>query len=433
MSHEMEQAKKEEVKPLDPAIVNEAREAFSIATTLLLSPRGTGKGGDKAFYANFLMRMNIQFVNQVGGYPVKTAGVNITEDGINFYVNPEFFLSLGTYAGCEEQQELIIHEVEHIVYLHPIRGKELIEKSVNKGQDHQLFNMTTDAAINLNLPSLTANLGVTFDRLNEQMKKYKTKIRLSEKDVAETNFWKIKQFQEEQGDKLPKSFGQAEGGETDDHGIWGEGNGVSEEMAKAMVKEATNKAAESTGAGNLPFHIAKQIAELNKSVVNWKRELQQFAIRSIKFSRENTRNKPSRRFGIYNPGKRKQIIVKLALIGDESGSMGDEQVGQLFSEVEKLAAMGIEVVYIPMDSEVGEVIPFKKGMKLSRTRFGGTVYQPGIEKAKELKVDGCVIFGDFDCADTPKKPNFPVLWVGINTTSKAPGNFGRTIYIEAKN
>lgn len=427
MSHEMEKAQKSEIQPLDPVKVNLAKEAFSIATTLLLSPRGTGRGGDKAFYANFLMRMNVEFVNQVDGYPIKTAAVNIT-DQINFYVNPEFFLSLG-YDGCEEQQELIVHEIEHIVYLHPLRGKELLEKSANQQNDHHLFNLTCDAAINLNLPNLTANHGVTFDRLNEEIKKYKTRIRLSEKDVAETNFWKLRQFQEEQGENLPKNAGQGAGGESDDHGMWGQGDAASEEVAKAMIKDATNKAVEATGAGNLPSHIAKQVQELNKSVVNWKKELNQFAVRSLKYESEGTRNKVNRRFGYYNPGKRKKSKVKLAVCVDSSGSVGDDAFTQFFAEIEKIVSMGVEVTVIDADCSVAAVYDYKKGKGAKRYGSGGTAYQPAISKAKELKVDGIIYFGDMDSADKPKNPNVPFLWCIVGKQSP-PATWGKKVYIE---
>ena len=419
---------KEMQKPITAEDLNSAREALSISASLLLYPYteqgACGRPGDKAFYANFLMRMNVQFGNRI-----PTAGVSIT-DRINFYINPHFFNSLGV-PGCTEQQELIIHEIEHIVYLHPLRSKQLIENSSSRNNDHRLYNIAADANINIPLTTLTEKLGVTIERINKQLKEMGSKEQLSEKDASDVHFWKLKEFQEEFADQLPKGMGEGEDGECDDHSTWEESE-ANEELAKATVREATNKAAESTGAGNLPNHILKQMNELNKSLVNWKKELQQFVIRSLKFEKEGTRNKRNRRYGILNPGKRKKVIVKLALIGDESGSMGDNQVEQLFSEVSKLADMGIEVLYIPMDSEVGEVIPFKKGMKLSRTRAGGTVYNGGLVKAKELKVDGCVVFGDFDCADTPIKPPFPVLWVGINTKSKAPANFGKTIYIDTE-
>lgn len=414
-------------KPVTQADINAAREALSIATSLLLSPYSEqgncGKSGDKAFYANFLMRMNVEIGNKI-----PTAGVSIT-DRINFYINPHFFLGLGV-AGCMEQQELIIHEVEHIVYLHPLRSKELTANGKSQN-DHRLYNIAADANINIPLTTLTEKLGVTIERLNAQLKEYGSDEVLSDKDASDVHFWKLKTFQEEMGDKLPKGMGEGEDGECDDHSTWEESE-ANEELAKAVVKEASNKAAEATGAGNMPSHIQKQLNELNRSLVDWKRQLQQFAVRTVKFARERTRSKRNRRTGILFAGSRKEPKVKLALIGDESGSMSDEQVVQFFSEIDKIASMGVEILYIPMDSEAGEVITYKKGMKLSRTRCGGTYYGPGLEKAAGLGVDGAIIFGDFDCADQPKKPKYPVLWCGINTKSPAPASFGKVIYVETK-
>lgn len=410
-------------KPITPEIAEKAREMMSIATSLLLSPANSnGRSGDKAFYANALMQCRIE---QSGKLP--TAGVSVT-DKVNFYYNPHFILSLTT----NKVIELIRHEMEHVLNLHMLRGKELKDHSgMGEGQTHKLYNIATDSLINIPLTDLTENLGVTIARLNEQLKGYGSKVTITEQDSSEIVFWKLRQFQEEQGDKLPQGFGEGEGGEIDDHSIWDE-SVENEEMAKAVVKDAMNKAAEATGIGNCPSEVVKALEAMNKSLVNWKQQLQQFFVRTLKYSRERTRTKRNRRTGLANPGSRKEPKVKLALIGDESGSMSDEQVGQLFAEVAKIADMGIEVLYIPMDSDVGEVVKFKKGMKLNRTRAGGTCYQPPLDKAAQLGVDAVCFFGDFDSSDTPKKPNFPVLWIGINTKSPAPGNFGKTIYIETK-
>jgi predicted metal-dependent peptidase len=413
-------------KPVTTADINAARDALSITTSLLLSPYieghgAMGKAGDKTFYANFLMRMNVEFGNRI-----PTAGVSIT-DKINFYINPHFFLSLGV-PGCEEMQELVIHEVEHIVYLHPLRSKKLLEGSDNKGNDHKLYNIAADANINIPLKALTQNLGVTIERLNEQLKEHGSTNLLCAQDASDVHYWKLKEFQEEMGDKLPQGFGEGEGGECDDHSTWDESNG-SEEIGKAIVREATNKAAQATGVGNCPSHIVSQMGELNKSVVNWKRELQQFAVRTMKFAQEQTRTRRNRRFGILQQGKRKQPKVKIVVIGDESGSMSDKAVNQIFSEIDKIHSLGVEIVYIAMDTEVSQVVEYKKGMKMTRTACGGTYYTSGINKAKELKPDAIILIGDGDSADQPTNPKIPFLWVIVGD-QKAPGDFGRTIHVD---
>jgi hypothetical protein len=65
----------EKALPITPAILNEAKAAMGLAVGCLLSPPGSyGRSGDKAFYANFLMRMNLIWTNKI-----PTAGVSVTD------------------------------------------------------------------------------------------------------------------------------------------------------------------------------------------------------------------------------------------------------------------------------------------------------------------------------------------------------------------
>lgn len=406
-------------KPLTREIIEEAREAAGIATSLLLSPVGSnGRSGDKAFYANALMQFRTEYTNKL-----PTAGVSVT-DKVNLYINPHFFLGLTV----NKRVELYIHEIEHVMNLHMLRGKELKDISgIGQKQTHKLYNIATDANINIPLTDLTETLGVTIERLNAKLKEYGSSQVLSEKEPSEVHFWKLRQFQEEMGDKLPKGFGEGEDGEIDDHSIWDESSDNAD-IVKAVIKDAMNKAAENTGIGNCPHNVIKALEVLNKSLVNWKRELQQFTVRTLKYNKERTRTKRNRRTGILNPGSRKQPKVRLALIGDESGSMNDKSVSQFFCEMDKIASYGIEILYIPMDSEAGEVVAYKKGMKMERTKSGGTIYSSGLKKAKELKVDGIIVAGDMDAADTPEDPKIPVLWA-IFGTQEPPAKFGRKITV----
>lgn len=402
----------EEKKPITNEILNEAKEALSIATMLLLCPDG-GRSGDKAYYANFLMRMNVEW-----GDKIPTAGVSIT-DRINFFINPHFLLSLNV----PERMELIIHEVEHIVNLHPFRSKQL----VSNANQHRLFNIAADANINQSLPVLTQNHGVTIDRINEQLKEMGSKHRLSYEDYAEMHYEKLKMVQ----DEMPEDMGQGDGGAIDDHSMWEESDG-NEELAKAVVQEAANKAAEQTGIGNLPSHISSILNELNKSVVNWKRQMQQFAVRTLKFEHERTRTRRNRRFGTIQQGKRKEPKVKLAVCVDSSGSVSEESFTQFFAEVAAISALGIEITIIDADCSVAAVYKYDKKKPAKRYGNGGTAYSPAIKKAKELKVDGIIYFGDMDAADKPVDPKLPFLWAIVGQQNP-PASFGKAIRVTEKN
>jgi predicted metal-dependent peptidase len=406
----------EEKQTLTEEILNEAKTAYGYATNCLLSPPGSyGHAGDKAYYAHFAMKMNVTW-----GTQIPTAGVSVT-DRVNLLINPFFWLKLNIV----EQMELLIHEIEHIVYLHPLRSKN-ISKNNN---DLKLFNIATDANINMNLKVLTTNLGVTIERVNEELAAKGLKHRLDPKDHAEVHFEKLKQIQEEmkqkgQG-KMPDGMGEE--GECDDHSTWGESI-ENEELAKAVIQEAANKAAEATGAGNVPNHIARQLADLNQASVNWAKQMAQFAVRTLKFNRERTRNRRNRRFGVIQQGSRKKPQVKLAVCCDSSGSVSDTSFQQFFAEIDAIAQMGIEITVIDADCGVAAIYEYDRKKPVQRHGNGGTAYAPAINKAKELRVDGIIYFGDMDASDVPTDPKLPFLWAVVGNQNP-PANFGKVVRV----
>jgi predicted metal-dependent peptidase len=272
--------KEEVLRKATPSEIAEARHALGIAISLLLSPPNAyGKSGDKAFYAHFLMNADKHIVTEIPNYgPLPTAAITV-RDKIELYINPIFFLGLT----INKRMELLIHELEHVMNLHFLQTKKLIDEEggekANLKNIMKMANVAQDALINVPLTDLTEKLGVTIERLNKQLEEYGSGIRIESGDNSQVVYWKIRQFQEEMGDKLPSDFGQGEDGECDDHGLWKDSEG-NEELAKGVVRDAANKAANATGIGNCPAHILKQLGELNKSLVNWKRQLQQVKVRT---------------------------------------------------------------------------------------------------------------------------------------------------------
>lgn len=404
-------------KPLCPEETKKAQDKLSIVTTLLLSPRG-GNTSPKQFYAHFLMRMNTVFTNKV-----PTAGVSIT-DKVNFYINPEFFNSLDT----EQQKELVEHEVEHIIYKHPIRGKDYIGAGYN-GNTHKLFNIATDAAINENKPALQKMEGiVTFDRINQQLKQMKSKDKVGPQDPSEVTYDILKRNQQQD----PNGQGAGDGmGTVDDHSTWGESTD-NREVAEGIIKDTANKAQQATGIGNMPSNMLSEIEAMNKATVNWKRELRQFFVNSLKFDFERTRTRRNRRTGLLNPGRRKKPNLHVAVCVDSSGSVGDDEFGQFFGEIGAIADMGVEITVIDADCAVSAVYKYEKKKPVKRHGRGGTAYQPAITKAKELGVDGIIYFGDMDAADTPENPGCPFLWAIVGGQNP-PANFGRSVRVTLEN
>jgi predicted metal-dependent peptidase len=402
------------------AELKKAMDSLSLVTTLLLTGMASGQQtpGTKSFYAHFLNKMRLQWTGRL-----PTAAVSIT-DKINFYINPIFFNGLDTLA----QMELVEHEIEHIVYLHPLRAKDYISTDKNASGRFKCANIAMDAYINENKPNLCADLGVTYKRLNKQLKEMGSPFQVSKDDPWEVNYEKLMQAAK---DNPNKGDGEGFGDPIDDHSEWGESSNVSKEVAESIVRDAANKAQAQTGAGKMPSHLLRQISELNKSTVNWKRELRKFFVNSLKFDFERTRNRRNRRYGLVQPGRRKKPNLHVAICVDSSGSVYDAAFAQFFAEIDTIADMGVELTIIDADSAVAAIYKYEKRKPVQRHGNGGTAYSPAIEAAKKLGVDGIIYMGDMDSSDTPTNPGVPFLWAIVGG-QEPPAAFGSKVRIEVE-
>jgi len=393
--------------------------------------RGNPKfGHGKRFYGYFLLSMRKHY-NKSG---IDTAAVSIT-DQINLYINTDFFKGLT----LKQRVEVLEHEAKHLIHNHHGRFKDL------DTNDTKLFNIACDAAINEPLTSLH-EFGITVEKLRELIPD------LEKNQTAEYYFHKLKQYRDENGGK----GGQGEkdlcgddenggkGGDLiDNHDVWGKSDdlkenksknakGKIEEINKQIIKKAMQDAVDQCdGRGNVPVDIIKALESLNQSTINWKQQLKQFFAKADKFSKEPTRKKLNRRYKHLNPGRRRKPQTHIAIGVDESGSVSDTLHKQFFSEIDAAAKLdGIRFTIINADCQVNKVFDYVAGMKIERTGMGGTEYMPAINKAKELKVDGMIYFGDGDIwGEKLVKPKFPFLWA-MEDGKNAPADWGRVCHVK---
>lgn len=381
---------------------------------------------NEPFYGHLISRMRISKSDSI-----PSAGVNIT-DKINLVYNEEWLEKLEIV----DITKVLKHECEHILREHILRSKQI---GINSDKDHKKFNIAADATINVAdlLPMVDKVGGVTVEKLNETMldiiKQANEKDKgnriftpMEKGQLAEYYYNRINQFVEENSDILPES---GLGETTDDHSSWEKSEG-SEELLKEITKEAVNSAVKNCGGiGNIPNDIASLVSNMNKSQVNWRSQLRQFYVNTLKSTRIPTRKKRNRRYGILQPGVKKKEELSLGLCVDTSGSVSDEELGLFWAEINAINSLGVKIIVIEADCEVKNCYEYDKNKTPSFVGRGGTAYNPAIEKALELKVDGIMYFGDFDTADTPKNPKKPFLWVGVRR-SPPPADFGRVIYLE---
>lgn len=378
------------------------------------------------FYGHLISKMRISKTDKI-----PTAGVSIT-DKINLFYNEEWIEKLDLL----DVVKVLKHECGHILQEHIIRAAQI---GVVNQELHKRFNLATDVTINVNdlVPTVEKIGGVTIASLNEMMKKMideanakdgakRSFTPMIDGQIAEYYYNRINQFAEENSDLLPQS---GMGETMDDHSTWEESQG-NEEMQKEISKQAVNEAAKSAGGiGNLPSDIAALVNEMNKNQVNWKQQLRQFYVNTLKSSKIATRKKRNRRYGILQPGNKKKPEVHLGLCVDTSGSVSDEELSMFWGEMKAISDCGVKITVIEADCSVQNVYDFEPSKTPEFKGRGGTAYGPAINKAIELKVDGIIYCGDFDTADTPENPKKPFLWVGVRN-SPPPATFGKVIYLE---
>lgn len=379
------------------------------------------------FYGHLISKMKISKSDKI-----PTAGVFIT-DKINMVYNENFFDSLEVI----DIVKVLKHECGHILQEHITRAKQI---GVVNAELQKRFNLATDATINVNDLVTTVEKigGVTVKGLNDMMKKMldeanakdngkRTFSPMEEGQIAEYYYNKINEFAEQNADIMPQGDGM---GETmDDHSVWEQSEG-SEEMQKEVAKQAINQSVKDAGGiGSIPGDIAAMVNEMNKSQVNWRQQLRQFYVATLKSTRMPTRKRRNRRYGILQPGNKKKPELHLALCVDTSGSVSDEELAMFWGEMQAISSLGVKITIIEADCTVQNVYDFEPKKTPSFSGRGGTAYTPAIEKAIELKADGIIYCGDFDTADTPEDPRKPFLWVGVRN-SPPPATFGRVVYLE---
>jgi predicted metal-dependent peptidase len=146
---------------------------------------------------------------------------------------------------------------------------------------------------------------------------------------------------------------------------------------------------------------------------NWKKELRSFLSKSAGTEIEFSKKLRNRRYGLLYPGKKRKPKLNLAVLVDSSGSMYNELLSQIFSEIKKInESFPMDITVIQCDTEVNSIEKYDPKKKITVNGRGGTSFAPAFKAAEELSPDAVIYFTDGDNFDKDevKKPRYPVLW-----------------------
>lgn len=323
-------------------------------------------------------------------------GVGVDNSNIILVVNRHKF---SEYT-LEEQASLLQHECIHITMNH-------LSQPGYK-EDPIRWNLAMDAAINQFISHLPEG-SITLPLLEKMYDLPK----LPHLETSEVYYKYLQNVPDEQRIM-----------QLDAHSFEQENSELTKSISKHAVETAVKDCA-----GNIPHDLKKYIDQTLRSGVDWKAQLRNFVATLAVPKYKATIKRRNRRHSPPVPGRKKLREVKLGVCWDVSGSINDEQVAQFFAETKSLTKIVSKVYLVQADSRVQSATLVTSSTVLPvRNGYGGTAYQPAIDKCLEIGCNGIIYFGDFDCADTPTNPKVPFLWVGISN-QKPPVTWGKVIRI----
>lgn len=307
----------------DPNEDYEAREQLTTARVALLMKA--------PFFGNMSTRLPL--VNADAWCPTAAT------DGRYFYYNSKFIRMLKK----KETQFLFGHEVLHNVYEHLGRSK------LNK-HNATIANIAADFAVNGDLvKSRIGQLITTVPALHDT--KY---YDMSMEEIYDDLYENAEKIDMDQlvdmllDEHLEGDDGEGSGGkpEEDENGnlVSKSKPSYSQEEKKKIrdeIKEALiNSAKQAGGAGNMPSGVARIVKDLTEPKMDWRALLAMSIESSIKS--DYSFQRPSRKgwdSGVLLPGMIPEQTIDIAIGVDMSGSIGDQQARDFFSEIKAIMDM----------------------------------------------------------------------------------------------
>ena len=405
----------------DPQVDNAVREKIVGARIALLLKA--------PFFGNLATRLEI--VNADAWCPTAAT------DGRKLYYNSEFINDMP----IKQVEFLIGHEVLHCVYDHMNRRGE---------RDPRLWNIADDYCVNQDL--LDQNIG---EKIPEGL--FDTKYRGWSAEEVYDDLYKnadkinidelLEQLLDDHldGDETEEGNGSGNKGQSGDDGEDKSSSRpqLTDEEKKQIrdeIKQAVISAAQTTGVDKLPSGVKRLIKDLTSPQLNWRELLQQQIQSTLKADYSWMR--PSRRgwhIDAILPGNDLDKEIDICVAIDASGSMGDDQLRDILSEIKGIMeSYNSFVLHLwTFDTEVYNLKTFTSEnideiMEYELQGGGGTAFDVNwtFMKDNQIEPKKFVMFTDGYAWDSWGDPDYcdTLFVIHGSTTIEAP--FGITTYYD---
>jgi predicted metal-dependent peptidase len=342
---------------------------------------------------------------------------------------------------------LALHEAMHVILMHPWR---------REGRHPVKWNIANDAFINKTILSMTDKNyklpegGVDIDWVTTDMSSEEIYAKLSDDDIDQNSGGG--DGDPDDGDEDGDGAGGTSGGDGDPDdgdsaggtsggGGWDstgdledapDGDATQADMEASILTAA--KMAKAAGDGSKLIDIVLS-GELEPTV-SWEdtlRHVMNSATRNdYSFAHVNKRYVAS---GLYMPSLHSQSIGGMVVGIDTSGSMSQEELNQIASEVnaifEDCRPDWVEVVYC--DTQVKGTQRFYEGdvVELEAKGRGGTAFAPVFEHVQQLgePIAAMVYFTDLYGSLDLEVPEYPVIWGVTGGSRQRDVPFGEVVSV----
>jgi predicted metal-dependent peptidase len=341
-----------------------------------------------------------------------TAAIKMINDStLKLLYNREWYESI-----CDEKAiGVIIHELLHIILLHPYR---------REGREKLLWTIACDMAVNEHIsPGLLLEGSVTVEVIAREIKEKIPKLKSAEfyyelisKDESQFSFFELKddiRIVLQSGLEL-----------TANRQMEDEASETNKSALKSMMSELIEQA---QFEGEIPGEVSCLIADIyNTSDVNWRNVLRRFLTGRGKVIKKKSFKRESKRFENLPGNKRTQGLNALIAL-DESGSISEKQLSVFYGELLKIKKLtGASLSVTQFDISCTAPVPIERYIsEKKRLKNGGTDYRPVFELADCMGMSLLIIFTDGE-GTTPPEVNQKVVWV-LPKVGKKPAAYGHCV------
>lgn len=446
--------------PVDDRGVTQAQaDAFD------LDPHLINLMWDEPFFSRVL-----RTVTKVRTEEIPTAGVLAKDGDIKMWWNPRFLASLTS----RQVKGLLKHECFHLVLEHT---------TTRRMEPHTLHNYATDLAINSmipedELPESGLIPGRAFKPLDLEVaerigpaararhERISAKIASLPRGLSAEQYFALLQDVAEDIEQASRGKSLSEAlrdgdlrvdengnlvdrdgnpvavvpGGMDSHDGWDGMDESERELVRGKVQQALERAVRDADASNswgtVGAETRAQLRALVSREVDWRSVLKQFCGSTRRADRSNSVKRLNRKYPGIHPGSHHSYTSSIAVYIDQSGSVSDDDLELLFSNLMALAKR-TEFTLFNFDTEVdlqSERV-WRKGKTpgVVRTRCGGTDFRAPTRHANENRhrFDGFLVMSDGEAPD-PGPSQIKRGWVVVPDRKMLFTPSGRDVVVRMK-